>query len=88
MKSERVTSLLNGEGLPKFECCRKVDVPAEISDWKGAAGTRARALEIQDRNRAQLTKAFAEGQSVLGYERDGKGDGRFLLGAWNEGCRY
>jgi hypothetical protein len=25
---------------------------------------------------------------VLGYERDARGDGRFLLGEWDEGWRY
>lgn len=88
IKSERVTALLNGRGLPKCETCQAVDVPAQIYDWKASAATRLRALEIQDRNRELLTKAFAEGLSVLGYERDEKGDGRFLLGRWNEGWRY
>jgi predicted GNAT superfamily acetyltransferase len=88
MKSERVTALLNGKGLAKFERCRAVDVPAEIYEWKAAAGTRVRALEIQDHNQEQLTKAFDEGLSVLGYERDEKGNGRFLLGVWNEDWRY
>jgi predicted GNAT superfamily acetyltransferase len=88
MKSERVTGLLNGNGLAKFEHCLAVDVPAEVYEWKAAAGTRARALETQDRNREQLTKAFGEGLSVLGYERDEKGNGRFLLGAWDEGWKF
>jgi hypothetical protein len=35
-----------------------------------------------------FTKAFAEGLSVLGYERDEHGNGEFLLGEWDEGWRY
>lgn len=88
MKSERVTALLGGRGLPKFESRLSVDVPAEVYEWKGSAATRARALAVQERNREQLTKAFAAGLSVLGYERDGKGNGRFLLGEWEELWRY
>lgn len=88
IKSERVTRLLGGKGLPKCESRRAVEVPAQVYEWKAAAATRGRALEVQGRNKEQLTKAFAEGLSVLGYERDEKGNGRFLLGAWNEPHRY
>ncbi len=88
MKSDRVTRLLGGKGLPKFERHTSVEVPAQVYEWKASAATRARALEVQDRNREQFTKAFAEGLSVLGYKRDDKGNGRFLLGPWNETWRY
>jgi predicted GNAT superfamily acetyltransferase len=88
MKSERVTRLLNGKGLPKFDHCRTVEVPAQVYEWKAATASRARALEIQDRNRERLTKAFGEGLSVLGYERDEKGNGRFLLDTWSENWNY
>jgi predicted GNAT superfamily acetyltransferase len=88
MKSKRVTNLLAGKGLAKFERRLAVDVPMQIYEWKASAATRARALEVQQRNREELTKAFAESLSVLGYERDGKGNGRFLLGAWDESWNY
>jgi predicted GNAT superfamily acetyltransferase len=88
MKSKRVTTLLNGKGLPKFERRMSVEVPAQIYEWKASAGTRTRALEVQKRNREQLTKAFAEGLSALGYERDKSGDGRFVLGKWDEPWNY
>ena len=88
MKSERVMRLLNEKGLPKFERRLAADVPVQIYEWKASAATRARALEVQERNREQFTKAFAGGLSVLGYERDGKGHGRFLLGEWDESWRY
>jgi predicted GNAT superfamily acetyltransferase len=88
MKSRRVTTLLNGGRLSKFEQRVCVDVPAQIYEWKASAATRAQALEVQERNRSLLTKAFAEGLSVLGYERDKRGDGRFLLGTWDEGWQY
>lgn len=88
MKSQRVTTLLTGKGLPKFERRMCVEVPAQIYEWKASAATRARALEVQTRNQEQLMKAFAEGLSVLGYERDRSGEGRFVLGMWNELLNY
>ena len=88
MKSGRVLALLGEKGLPRFKRRLSVDVPLQIYEWKASAATRTRALEVQERNREQLTKAFASGLSVLGYERDGKGNGRFLLGEWDELWRY
>jgi predicted GNAT superfamily acetyltransferase len=88
MKSRRVEALVGREQRPKFECRMTIDVPAEIYEWKAAAATRARALEVQSGNREQFTKAFAEGLAVLGYKRDERGSGRFLLGAWDEPWRY
>jgi predicted GNAT superfamily acetyltransferase len=88
MKSQRVTALLNAKGLPKFERRMCVDVPAQIYEWKASAPTRTRALEVQKRNREQLMQAFADGLSVLGYERDKRGDGRFVLGRWTEVLNY
>ena len=88
LKSDRVSRLLSGKGMPKVERSRTVEVPGQVYEWKSATATRARALEIQDRNREQLTNAFAEGLSVLGYERDEKGNGQFLLGTWAEKFNY
>ncbi len=88
MKSDRVTRFLGGKGIPTFQPRTAVEVPAQIYEWKASSAMRPRALEVQDRNREQLTKAFAEGLSVLGYERDDKGNGRFLLAPWNETWRY
>jgi predicted GNAT superfamily acetyltransferase len=88
MKSERVTALLNGKGMPKFGRRMCVEVPSQIYEWKASAATRTRALEVQKHNQEQLMKAFAEGLSVLGYERDRSGDGRFVLGKWTELLNY
>jgi predicted GNAT superfamily acetyltransferase len=88
MKSERVTALLDGRGLTKFERRTCVEVPAQIYEWKASAATRTRALEVQKRNQEQLVKAFADGLSVLGYERDRSGGGRFVLGKWAELLHY
>jgi len=88
MKSKRVEAVLADAPRAKFECRARIDVPAEIYEWKAAATTRAQALAVQGSNRERFTRAFAEGLSVLGYERDGHGNGRFLLGEWDEDWRY
>jgi len=88
MKSKRVEAVLANRPRTKFECRVRIDVPAEIYEWKAAAPTRAQAVAVQGNNREVFTKAFAEGLSVLGYERDEHGNGEFLLGEWDEGWRY
>jgi len=88
MKSKRVDAVLADAPRAKFECRARIDVPAEIYEWKAAAATRAQALAVQGSNRERFTRAFAEGLSVLGYERDERGNGRFLLGEWDESWKY
>jgi predicted GNAT superfamily acetyltransferase len=88
MKSKRVEAVLAEAPRAKFECRARIDVPAEIYAWKAAAVTRAQALAVQASNRERFSLAFAEGLSVLGYERDEHGNGQFLLGKWDEGWRY
>jgi predicted GNAT superfamily acetyltransferase len=84
MKSDRVESVLAGVPRSEFQIRASVDVPAEIYGWKADAGMRSQALAVQGRNRELLAKAFSEGLSVLGYERDERGGGRFVLGEWDE----
>jgi predicted GNAT superfamily acetyltransferase len=88
MKSRRVEAALAGAQKPHDEVRARIDVPAEIYQWKDAAATRAQALAVQNKNRERFTEAFAEGLSVLGYERNGRGDGVFLLGVWDETLIY
>jgi predicted GNAT superfamily acetyltransferase len=88
MKSKRVEAVLAEAPRAKFECRARIGVSAEIYEWKAAAATRPRALAVQESNRERLNRAFAEGLSVLGYERDEHGSGRFLLGEWDERWRY
>ncbi len=87
MKSKRVEAVLADAPRAEFECRARIEVPAAIYEWKSAATTRKQALAVQDRNREQFNRAFAEGLSVLGYERDEHGNGRFLLGEWDEARR-
>jgi predicted GNAT superfamily acetyltransferase len=88
MKSKRVEAVLADAPRAQFECRADIDVAAEIYDWKAAVTTRAQALAVQERNRERFQRAFAEGLSVLGYERDERGNGRFLLGEWAEDWQY
>ena len=89
MNSERVKTVLVASGRrPAVESKLHIDVPAEIYQWKDAGASRGKALEVQERNRERFTGAFAEGLSVIGYQRNSRGDGRFLLGQWKERLRY
>ena len=88
MKSKRVQTVLQKSQRSPFKAEMQIAVPAEIYDWKSAAASRERALAVQLANRDRLLDAFANRLSVLGYERSVKGDGRFLLGRWDEEWRY
>ena len=88
LKSRRVQALLGNTSKPRIEISSTISVPAHIYSWKAAPGSRERAKEIQDRNRAEFLKAFGDGQAVLGYERDAAGNGKFLLGKWEEDWQY
>ena len=87
MKSKRVEAVLAAAPRAEFECRARIEVPAAIYEWKAEAATRKQALAIQQNNRDRFHQAFAEGLSVLGYERDEHGNGRFLLGDWDEARR-
>ena len=87
MKSKRVDAVLADAPRAEFECRARIEVPAAIYEWKAEAATRKQALAVQENNRERFKWAFAEGLSVLGYERDEHGNGRFLLGEWDEARR-
>ncbi len=88
MKSKRVEAVMANAPRPKFECRKCIVVPAEIYAWKADAAARSQALAVQENNRERFIRAFAEGLSVLGYDRDERGNGQFLLGRWDERCGY
>jgi predicted GNAT superfamily acetyltransferase len=88
LKSKRVETLLRTGSRPSFRTVRTIGVPAQVYDWKASADHRAEAKEVQDRNREEFLKAFSDGLSVLGYERDSQGNGTFLLGQWDEKWSY
>lgn len=88
IKSRRVTGLLEQQQAPVFQVEEKISVPAEIYAWKASDAERARAAEVQKKNRQQFLSAFSHGMAVLGYERDAAGNGAFLMGRWDENWSY
>jgi predicted GNAT superfamily acetyltransferase len=88
LQSKRVETLLRTAKNPPAAAQSSIEVPAQIYDWKAAAETRGQAQQVQERNREQFLRAFAHGLAVLGYERDPEGNGRFLLGCWDEKWSY
>lgn len=88
LKSKRVETLLATGKNPPFAGEASIDVPAEIYEWKAAPETRTKARQVQERNREQFLKLFGQGLGVLGYERDANGNGKFLLGHWEEKWSY
>jgi predicted GNAT superfamily acetyltransferase len=88
LKSKRVTNLLDRGQSPAVEIEEKIAVPAEIYAWKASAADRPKALEVQKRNREAFLRVFPQGLAALGYERDAKGNGAFLIGYWDEKWSY
>jgi predicted GNAT superfamily acetyltransferase len=88
LQSKRVETLLATGKNPAFPRKGEIAVPAQIYEWKAAPETRVKAQQVQERNREQFLGTFSEGLAVLGYERDGEGNGKFLLGLWDETWSY
>jgi predicted GNAT superfamily acetyltransferase len=88
LKSKRVESLLRAGTRPLSKTLRTISVPAQVYEWKASPATRERAKEVQDCNRQHFLQAFSDGLAVLGYERDQQGNGKFLLGTWEENWAY
>jgi predicted GNAT superfamily acetyltransferase len=88
LKSKRVEALLATGKTPVFGERTEIEVPAQIYEWKAAAGTRDKAKQVQERNREQFLRAVDSDLAVLGYERDAAGNGKFLLGKWEENWSY
>jgi len=88
LKSKRVESLLSAGVLPPFKEELRIEIPAEIYEWKAQPETRQKAADVQLRNREQFLKAFSQGLACLRYGRDDNGDGVFILGRWDEAWSY
>jgi predicted GNAT superfamily acetyltransferase len=88
LKSNRVINLLESRKSPVFETVKKITVPAEIYAWRASTGDLPKAAEVQKRNREEFLQAFSQDLAVLGYERNAKDDGTFLLGKWDEKWGY
>lgn len=88
LKSKRVEKLLQNGKNDVVPSAISIWVPAQIYDWKASAETRAKAQQVQEHNREQFLRAFANGLAVLNYERDAEGNGKFLLSRWDEKWSY
>jgi predicted GNAT superfamily acetyltransferase len=88
LTSKRVETLLSAGKNPAYLTEERVEVPADIYAWKAQPDTRQKAADVQLGNRTKFLAAFSRGQACLGYERDGQGNGAFLLGRWNEHWSY
>ncbi|MEP6644843.1 MAG: GNAT family N-acetyltransferase [Acidobacteriaceae bacterium] len=83
LRSKRVATLLDkGTLQADATVLRTIDVPAEIYQVKNSA-SKDRAIEIQNKIRAEFESAFADQLAVVGYRRDEAGNGSFLLNRWN-----
>lgn len=81
--SDRVRRALAGKA-GEAESLEGVAVPVEIAAWKACDADRAKARDVQEANAVALEAAFARGLAVVGYERNERGDGRFLLEAYDD----
>jgi predicted GNAT superfamily acetyltransferase len=88
LKSKRVVDLLERKEPPQLQLVQRVEVPAQIYEWKASDADRSKAAEVQKRNRELLREAFRRGLAALGYQRDEQGNGAFLLGRWDEPWSY
>ena len=88
LRSRRVQTLLKTGARPAVQVERSIAVPAEIYAWRKSPADEAKARDVQLRNREQFQRAFADSLAGLGYDRDPHGNGKFLLGRWDETCSY
>jgi predicted GNAT superfamily acetyltransferase len=88
LSSKRVETLLATGKVPLVNQHLGIEVPAQIYEWKATAETRGQAQQVQEHNREQFLRAFGGDLAVLGYERDSAGNGKFLLGHWDEKWSY
>lgn len=83
LRSKRVSDVLQGIA-PLIDVQTTIGVPFEINQWKASPAQREKAEAVQLRNRAEFQRAFSDGFAVLGYERDARSNGKFLLGRWDD----
>jgi predicted GNAT superfamily acetyltransferase len=79
LRSTRVLGKLEGRSGSPGATAERIVVPASIYKWKASDADRNKALAVQMENREKFLKAFAQGLAVVGYSRDGQGNGTFEL---------
>src|SRR5207253_2791847 len=88
LMSRLVVNLLEKKQPAQFQVEKRSEVPAQIYAWKSSPDARQKAADVQKRNREQFLPAFSHGLVALGYERDARENGAFLLGRWDEQWSY
>jgi predicted GNAT superfamily acetyltransferase len=85
LDSPRVNSILENRRATRcIPIEERIQVPAEIYEWKSSEAGRERALAVQLEIRQKFQQAFSRGLAVLGFERDVHGNGVFELGPPNQ----
>ncbi|HEV2135263.1 MAG TPA: GNAT family N-acetyltransferase [Terracidiphilus sp.] len=82
LDSPRVRAVLDGrsEDARKRECVvERIEIPAEIYEWKNSEEGRERARAVQLENRGKFLDAFSRGLAVTGFVREANGNGIFEL---------
>ena len=83
LRSPRVEAAVRGQPAATLRpgaVVERVVVSRSVGEWKAAPAQRQLAAAVQTANRTALQAAFQRGLAAIGYERDGEGNGVFLLG--------
>jgi predicted GNAT superfamily acetyltransferase len=81
LDSQRVNATISGQPAGMVDIAERITVPASIYEWKSTEAGRERALAVQSENRMKFQQAFSKGMAILGFVRDGEGNGIFELGS-------
>jgi len=79
LDSPMVKAILEGRPVVEQAIEERILVPAAIYQWKASEAGRERALAVQLENRRKFQQAFSQGLAVVGFVRDGEGNGVFEL---------
>jgi predicted GNAT superfamily acetyltransferase len=85
LDSPRVQAVLEGAPLPMQGIEERIQVPAQIYEWKASQAGREQALAVQLENRRKFQQAFSQGLAVIGFSLDAEGNGVFELGPQTQG---
>jgi predicted GNAT superfamily acetyltransferase len=81
LDSPRVQAILEGRSVSGQIIEERIQVPAQIYEWKASSKGKEKALAVQLENRRKFQEAFSRGLAVLGFVRDAEGNGVFELGS-------
>lgn len=82
LDTDRVSSAIEGR-LERGTVEARVGLPWQVMEWKESMEGAEQAMQLQQRNHAQLADAFARGLAVTGFTRDAEGNGWYELTRWD-----